>query len=345
MRKKDIKLKITIPTEMAPHAMIRRRSMSGRIPGTMTSSIAGPAIKTPAEIRRNHLWVQEQLGQGFYGTVYKAVYTHDSGQATVAIKSFNMLDSSSDIASTRAAMMKEASIMTLLDHPNVVKLIGIVSIGDPVLVVLELCEMGDLRNYLLTNELANHVLLQFCCDCADGMKYLSSKRIVHRDLAARNVLLTNELRCKISDYGLSRATLDKTYYRGNGKMLPLRWTAPEALEGNIFSEQTDVWSYGVLVFEIWSKGSEPYEGLNTRQAWIKISGGYRPPCPERCPANVYALMRDTWAANGDRPGFGVIVDRLTWIIQLQSAALLNGMGAGDTEAKSPTMRSLTITDV
>ena len=300
--------------EMVPYAVRRVSTYATKFAPTSVSIFSGSFTQPPAnEMDRTRINIREMLGEGFFGAVSRAYYLSDSGQVTVAVKSLSVTGLTSNSTVNRASLLQEASIMSILDHPNIVKIIGIVSIGDPVLVVLELCEKGELGKYLASNELSIVILLQFCRDCAEGMKYLTSKRIVHRDLAARNVLVTSAKQCKISDYGLSRATLDKLYYRSTGVALPVLWTAPEALERQVFSEQTDVWSFGILLHEIWSMGAEPYAGMTTFQAWAKIVGGYRLPCPPDCPESVFIIMRDCWIESGTRPVFAAIADRLSKI--------------------------------
>ena len=251
----------------------------------------------------------------------KAVYDANPNDPGTFVAAKLLLSSSTDSAVKKEILLAEANIMAGLDHPNIVKLVGVVSEGYPVLVVMEYCEHGELKEYVAVKDLSNETLMQFSHDCASGMAYLASRGIVHRDLAARNVLIDVQYHCKISDYGMSRVTnAEKTYYRSHGSNLPVRWTAPEALEQQIFSEQTDVWSYGILLHEIWSKGATPYEGMTERRVWVEVVGGYRLSCPPKCPAAVFAVMRDCWAGNGERPVFMMIVDRMSLIIERKQFA-------------------------
>ena len=199
-------------------------------------------------------------------------------------------------------------MMAGLEHPNLVELIGIVSLGEPVYVVLELCEHGALSEYLVTHQLAESERTQIAGDIANGLSFLSALGIVHRDVAARNVLLATGLRAKVSDYGMSRILGGKGYYRSHGALMSVRWTAPETLEREVFSEQSDVWSFGVLMYEIWSNGAVPYEDLTEKLVWINVTGGLRLSQPTDCPDSVYAIMQSCWADAGQRPLFKALVN-------------------------------------
>ena len=203
----------------------------------------------------------------------------------------------------RDGMLREAALMAQFEHPFVTKLVGVVTVGEPLLVVLEYCEHGALRNYLQTQEVPLKIKLQFAGDCAEGLEYLSKHNFVHRDIAARNVLVSSERRCKISDFGLSRETFDKEYYRSSNLQIAVRWTAPEALEERIFSQQSDCWSFGVMLWEIWCKAETPYGEWNHSKVWSEVVGGFRLPCPSGCPVEIHGLMQKCWFVKGFRPQF------------------------------------------
>ena len=264
------------------------------------------AACVPREIPRRLLKIIEVLGSGFYGDVSKAMLQNDDGLPgyIVAVKT---VKSANDTVN-KQLLLREASMMAGLEHNHIVQLVGVVSIGDPVMVVLEYCEHGSLVHFLLTRELVELQKHRLAGDIASGMAFLHSQGIVHRDLAARNVLVNSERRGKISDYGMSRILGSKGYYRSRGTAMSVRWTAPEALQQEIFSEQSDVWSYGITLYEIWTQGATPYEGLTERRVWVDVTEGKRLQCPEKCSADVYDVMRSCWGMAGTRLTFDILHD-------------------------------------
>jgi serine/threonine protein kinase len=196
----------------------------------------------------------------------------------------------------------------------VVSLIGVVTAGDPLLVVIEYCEHGALNSFLEKNEIGDACRLGIAGDCAEGMAYLAGRRFIHRDLAARNVLLSSDFHAKISDFGLSRETIDSNYYHSQGGQLPVRWTAPEALEEQRFSQASDVWSFGVLMYEIWTRGELPYKEMNNQKVWVSVTTGHRLEQPDECPKEIYAIMKQCWHIDPQqRPEFRDLQSKLRWL--------------------------------
>lgn len=161
-----------------------------------------------------------------------------------------------------------------------VKLLGVVTRGQPTLVIMELMVNGDLKRYLRSHrpgtcEIVTNVtnvppkldrILQMAIEIADGMAYLSTKKFVHRDLAARNCMVTEDLTVKVGDFGMTRDIYERDYYRKGSKgLLPVRWMAPESLKDGVFSSYSDVWSYGVVLWEMVTFASQPYQGLSNEQ--------------------------------------------------------------------------------
>ncbi|XP_025757134.1 tyrosine-protein kinase Srms isoform X2 [Oreochromis niloticus] len=146
---------------------------------------------------------------------------------------------------------------------------------------------------------------------AEGMAYLEDRNIVHRDLAARNILVGDDLVCKVADFGLARIIRDSVYTASRNTKIPVRWTAPEAALHQRFSVKSDVWSFGVLLYEMMSRGKMPYEGKSNKEVMDLLTSGFRLPCPARCPSNIYRIMMDCWAIEpSKRPSFHALHSQL-----------------------------------
>ncbi|KAH7693370.1 Protein F09A5.2 [Aphelenchoides avenae] len=222
-------------------------------------------------------------------------------------------------------MLQEINLMKEIgSHPHIVNFLGYVALECP-LIVMEYCAEGDLLNYLRTHlqthkESIAHVneylqsarysnsgislkdLISLCWQVADGMVFLSSKGYIHRDIAARNVLLAEGLVAKISDFGLCRCPDDSVYLTTRGGKLPVRWRAPEALQSATYSAATDVWSFGVLLYEVFSAGELPYEDLRQEDILTFLLEGKRLEQPPLCPSDVYEFMTECWSLSpNERP--------------------------------------------
>ncbi|XP_049444698.1 megakaryocyte-associated tyrosine-protein kinase isoform X1 [Epinephelus fuscoguttatus] len=240
----------------------------------------------------------ESIGEGEFGAVYEGEYM---GQR-VAVKTIKC-----DV--TAQAFLQETTVMTKLQHKNLVRLLGVI-LHKGLHIVTELMTKGNLVNFLRTRgrSVLNSVqLLRFALDVCEGMEYLESKKLVHRDLAARNVLVSDDSVAKVSDFGLTKVD---SKVSDNAK-LPVKWTAPEALKKEKFSTKSDVWSYGVLLWEIFSYGRQPYPKMSLKEVKEKVEGGYRMEAPEDCPPGVYSLMRICWEQEPRRrPAFNKLREKL-----------------------------------
>ncbi|XP_019859273.1 PREDICTED: ephrin receptor 1-like [Amphimedon queenslandica] len=272
------------------------------------------------EIIRHQIKVTDYLGSGQFGTVNKGLWTTPTaGSVSVAIKTLN--DNTSE--DERVKFLQEAAIMGQFHHPNVVKLHGVVTIGHPIMIVLELISGGDLKEYLnkfkpspgeLVLSSVPSILLSFCRQIASGMEYLSKKKFVHRDLAARNILTIGLyiVWSQIADFGMSRDLQDESYYISQAKKIPIKWTAPEALHYKKYSSASDVWSYGAVMYEIWSLGHKPFENSTNQECIRLVDSGYRLPPPPGCPKPMYKLMMQCWNPDThDRPSFSDISSSLS----------------------------------
>ncbi|CAJ1069832.1 tyrosine-protein kinase Fer isoform X1 [Xyrichtys novacula] len=242
----------------------------------------------------------ELLGKGNFGEVFKGTLQRD--RTPVAVKTCK-----EDLPpELKIRFLSEARILKQYDHPNIVKLIGVCTQRQPIYIVMELVPGGDFLSYLRKkkDDLKMKQLVRFSVDAAAGMAYLESKNCIHRDLAARNCLVGEGNVLKISDFGMSRQEDDGIYSSSGLKQIPIKWTAPEALNYGRYSSESDVWSYGILLWETFSLGVCPYPGMTNQQAREQVEKGYRMSCPQRCPDDVYKVMQRCWQYNPEeRPKF------------------------------------------
>uniref|UniRef100_A0A3B4XPD9 Tyrosine-protein kinase n=1 Tax=Seriola lalandi dorsalis TaxID=1841481 RepID=A0A3B4XPD9_SERLL len=243
------------------------------------------------------LTLGENIGEGEFGAVYEGDYM---GQR-VAVKTIK--------CDVTAQAFLVCSVMTELSHKNLVRLLGVI-LHKGLHIVTELMIKGNLVNFLRTrgrSVVSSVQLLRFALDVCEGMEYLESKKLVHRDLAARNILVSDDSVAKVSDFGLTKMD---TKVSDNVK-LPVKWTAPEALRKEKFSTKSDVWSYGVLLWEIFSYGRLPYPKMSLKEVKERVEGGYRMEAPEDCPPGVYSLMTICWEQEPRRrPAFHKLREKL-----------------------------------
>ncbi|XP_023309514.2 tyrosine-protein kinase Fer isoform X3 [Lucilia cuprina] len=261
-----------------------------------------PICREIWELSNDDVVLLEKIGRGNFGDVYKAKLK--STNLDVAVKTCRMTLPDEQ----KRKFLQEGRILKQYDHPNIVKLIGICVQKQPIMIVMELVPGGSLLNYLRknSNNLTTRQQMGMCRDAAAGMRYLESKNCIHRDLAARNCLVDLESSVKISDFGMSRE--EEEYIVSDGmKQIPVKWTAPEALNFGKYTSLCDVWSYGILMWEIFSRGDTPYSGMTNSKAREKIDAGYRMPAPCNTPPEMYRLMLKCWTAEAEsRPHFDEI---------------------------------------
>ncbi|XP_072309497.1 tyrosine-protein kinase Fer isoform X2 [Eucyclogobius newberryi] len=243
------------------------------------------------------------LGKGNFGEVYKGALVRD--KTPVAVKTCK-----EDLPpELKIRFLSEARILKQYDHPNIVKLIGVCTQRQPIYIVMELVSGGDFLSFLRKKkeELKTKQLLRFSIDAAAGMSYLETNNCIHRDLAARNCLVSDGKVLKISDFGMSRQEDDGVYSSSGLKQIPIKWTAPEALNYGRYSSESDVWSYGVLLWETFSLGVCPYPGMTNQQAREQVEKGYRMSRPQRCPEEIFKVMQRCWSYSPEeRPRFSQI---------------------------------------
>ena len=278
--------------------------------------------RIPRELHRRQLTRIARLGAGAFGEVflYQVVEEKQRGVPPYKVAAKTVKPGASV---GRDELLKEAALMALMEHHNVVALVGVVTAPHdlPALILLEYCEGGELREYVtndgLPDKLTTTTKLTFAAQIALGMQYIAARNIVHRDLAARNVLLDGTGKCKVADFGMSTSLIQqgKTYaakYVQLHEEVALRWTSPEALQHEKFSVASDVWAYGITVWEIFSGGNEPYgdQGLGEVGAFVKGGGRLWRPNEGGCPVQLFdELMASCWAADpSERPAFGELYD-------------------------------------
>ncbi|XP_014331494.1 ephrin type-A receptor 3-like isoform X1 [Xiphophorus maculatus] len=269
------------------------------------------------EIDASNIRIERVIGAGEFGEVCSGrLRVQGKREIYVAIKSLKAGYSDKQ----RRDFLSEASIMGQFDHPNIIRLEGVVTKCKPVMIITEFMENGSLDTFLKKHDGQFTViqLVGMLRGIASGMKYLSDMSYVHRDLAARNILVNSNLVCKVSDFGLSRVLEDdpEAAYTTRGGKIPIRWTAPEAIAYRKFTSASDVWSYGIVMWEVISYGERPYWEMSNQDVIKAIDEGYRLPAPMDCPVVLHQLMLDCWEkGRSDRPKFGQIVTILDKLIR------------------------------
>lgn len=273
------------------------------------------------EIPRAYLKIAEDLGSGAFGVVKKGYLMRNNKVIECAVK---MLKKHGTVNELRD-LYNELNIMASVgNHPNVVSLIGACSEDGPLWVVVKFAENGSLLEYIRkrkthadyvntmddeSNEMSNAEVVRLAYGIAKGMSHLSKVKCVHRDLACRNVLLGKNLIPMVSDFGLARDIYESgAYETTSGGKLPVRWMALESLEDYSYTSESDVWSYGVVLWEIQTRGQVPYAALGGQEIVRKLRRGERLPKPDGCSDEIYDIMLTCWKANPkERPSFEELV--------------------------------------
>ncbi|XP_041832001.1 ephrin type-A receptor 7 isoform X4 [Melanotaenia boesemani] len=269
------------------------------------------------ELDASCIKIERVIGAGEFGEVCSGrLKLPGKRDVSVAIKTLKV----GYTEKQRRDFLCEASIMGQFDHPNVVHLEGVVTRGKPVMIVIEYMENGSLDAFLRKHDGQFTViqLVGMLRGIAAGMRYLADMGYVHRDLAARNILVNSNLVCKVSDFGLSRVIDDdpEAVYTTTGGKIPVRWTAPEAIQYRKFTSASDVWSYGIVMWEVMSYGERPYWDMSNQDVIKAIEEGYRLPAPMDCPPGLHQLMLDCWQKDrAERPKFDQIVGVLDKMIR------------------------------
>ncbi|XP_071348352.1 ephrin type-B receptor 3 [Trachinotus anak] len=278
--------------------------------------------------------IEEVIGAGEFGEVCRGRLKQPGRrEMVVAIKTLK----AGYTERQRRDFLGEASIMGQFDHPNVIRLEGVLTRSCPVLIITEFMENGALDSFLRLNDgrFTMTQLVGMLRGIAAGMKYLSDMNYVHRDLAARNILVNSNLVCKVSDFGLSRflddTSADPTYTSSLGGKIPIRWTAPEAIAFRKFTSASDVWSYGIVMWEVVSYGERPYWDMSNQDVMTAVEQDYRLPPPMDCPMVLHQLMLECWMKERNlRPKFSRIVSTLDKLLRnAASLKVVTSTNSGD----------------
>ncbi|XP_031201546.1 focal adhesion kinase 1 isoform X2 [Mastomys coucha] len=281
---------------------------------TMPSKSYGIDEARDYEIQRERIELGRCIGEGQFGDVHQGVYLSPENPAlAVAIKTCKNCTSDS----VREKFLQEALTMRQFDHPHIVKLIGVIT-ENPVWIIMELCTLGELRSFLQVRKYSLDLasLILYAYQLSTALAYLESKRFVHRDIAARNVLVSSNDCVKLGDFGLSRYMEDSTYYKASKGKLPIKWMAPESINFRRFTSASDVWMFGVCMWEILMHGVKPFQGVKNNDVIGRIENGERLPMPPNCPPTLYSLMTKCWAYDPSRrPRFTELKAQLSTILE------------------------------
>ena len=308
----------------------------------------------PMELPRSKIVLFEELGHGQFGTVSRGTlderhshyFAHigvggpnrraSTKHTVVAVKSLK-----SDAPAAVEDFQREAIITAQFSHSNVVRMFGVVTRGQPFLLVLEFCANGALDSYLKSSALKKaRELTEILFDVSNGMAYLACRGFCHRDLAARNVLIDADDTARVADFGLSRDLEDTEYYQMSdaGGVLPLRWCAPEVFGHQKFGEASDVFAFGITCHEVFSKAQTPYRGWTNLYVVERVQGGFRMPRPEACPEELYSnvVSRCLKEDVKDRPRFQEISALIQSTLNYYAASVAYANADGTEEEHQQT---------
>lgn len=252
---------------------------------------------------QSRITCQQRIASGAFGTIWKGSFQRSSGMKyEIAIKTIKVdEDTSREKDKELLDLLKREGVkMRGLDHKHVLSLKGIVEIDDNFCLVFKWMENGSLNLYVKKNrnQLPEKLMINFCRDIADGMEYLSGNNLIHRDLAARNCLLDDKLRVKVADFGLSRSHSTGGHFSKRNSILrnlpiPVKWMSPESLKFHFYDERSDVWSFGIVIWEIFSFGAVPFPKAPTDPTIFLqyLEKGNRPKKPAQCPESVFSILK------------------------------------------------------
>ncbi|XP_026317728.1 epidermal growth factor receptor isoform X2 [Hyposmocoma kahamanoa] len=274
-------------------------------PTNVKPNLAKLRIVKEAELRRGGM-----LGFGAFGKVYKGVWVPEGENVKIPV-AIKVLKEGSGTNSSKE-FLEEAYIMASVEHPNLLQLLA-VCMTNQMMLITQLMPLGCLLDYVRTHreKIGSKAFLNWCTQIARGMAYLEEKRLVHRDLAARNVLVQTPNCVKITDFGLAKLLdINEDEYKAAGGKMPIKWLALECIQHRIFTHKSDVWAFGVTIWEILSYGARPYENISARNVPELIENGHKLPQPGICTLDIYCLMIRCWMLDADsRPTFKELAEK------------------------------------
>lgn len=270
-----------------------------------TLKTADPSVKSDTwETNRESILLVKKIETGKFSEVWEGLW-NDTTSVTVKTAKLNVIDTKS--------LRKEIEILKQLSHPNLIQLYAVCTKGEPIYIITELTKYGNLFQYLRGDGrlLELPQIINMMVQIAAGMAYLGENNYIHQDLAARNVMLAEGLVCKLSGFGSVQAISAGIYEAHPGIKVPIKWTALEVIMYSYFTIKSDVWSFGIVMYELVTRGRLPYTGMNNSQVVQSLKNNYRMPCPPSCPEHLYEIMTECWREDAaTRPTFEELQSRL-----------------------------------
>ncbi|XP_041101235.1 epidermal growth factor receptor-like isoform X2 [Polyodon spathula] len=298
MRRRHIKRKRTLRRLLQERELVEPLTPSGEAPNQALLRI----------LKETEFKKMKVLGSGAFGTVYKGLWIPEGEDVKIPVAIKVLREATSPKANKE--ILDEAYVMASVDNPHVCRLLGI-CLTSTVQLITQLMPYGCLLDYIKENKdnIGSQYLLNWCVQIAKGMSYLEDRHLVHRDLAARNVLVKTPQHVKITDFGLAKLlNADEKEYHADGGKVPIKWMALESILHRIYTHQSDVWSYGVTVWELMTFGSKPYDGIPASEIAGVLEKGERLPQPPICTIDVYMIMVKCWMIDADsRPRFRELI--------------------------------------
>ncbi|XP_050305004.1 proto-oncogene tyrosine-protein kinase receptor Ret isoform X2 [Anthonomus grandis grandis] len=311
-----------VDRHVASEPLVLNFQMSSSLDNNSPNGVRHIRVDPKWKFSRHQLFIEQVLGEGEFGKVLKAKAFNIAGRpgySLVAVKTLKDDARKQDYND----LFSEFQLLKEVHHPHVIQLLGVCSDDGPLYVIIEYAIFGSLRNHLRRSRHviaaseagdiegnSNHKvtprdILSFARQIASGMSYLSDIKLVHRDLAARNILLAENKVCKISDFGLTRDIYeDNAYFKKSKGRVPVKWMAPESLADHVYTTKSDVWSFGILIWELVTLGASPYPGIQVHNLYNLLKQGYRMERPPNCSAALYSVMNRCWHSSPeDRPSF------------------------------------------